>query len=197
MHNPVCRLCRREQKKLFLKGERCLSPKCSVTKRPYPPGQAGQTRPGKQSDYNRQLRAKQCAKNIYGIRETQFKKYYLEAAKTMGKTGETLLQILERRLDNVIYRLGFAFSRSQAKQFISHKKISINGKMLNIPSYLVKEKDAIELIDKGKKINKKIDLPTWLKLDSKNNKAEVVKLPTRDEIESDIEDQLIVEFYSR
>lgn len=197
MHQPVCRKCRREQAKLFLKGERCLSPKCSFVKRPYPPGLTGQNRPGKFSDYQKQLRAKQKTKAIYRVYETQFKNYYLEAAKTKGKTGETLLQLLERRLDNIIYRLGCSFSRAEAKQLVSHGHVIVNGKVVNIPSYLVKTKDIIGLVNKNSKINKKTDIPVWLKFDGKNLQAEILKLPTRDEIESDIEEQLIVEFYSR
>ncbi|EKD56271.1 MAG: 30S ribosomal protein S4 [uncultured bacterium] len=197
MKEAVCKKCRREQAKLFLKGERCLSSKCSFVKRPYAPGPAGQNRAGKFSDYKKQLRAKQKARTIYGIYEKQFKKYYLEAAKSKGMTGATLLQLLERRLDNVVYRSGFCFSRAEAKQYISHRHVMVNDKILNIPSYLIKENDTIKLIDKDKKINKKSEIPVWIKLDNKDLKASIIKYPTREDIETEIEEQLIVEFYSR
>lgn len=198
MKTPVCRLCRREQSKLFLKGERCLSPKCSFTRRPYAPGKSSQSRSGgKFSDYARQLRAKQKAKTIFGVSESQFKKYYLQAAKTKGKTGETLLQLLERRLDNAVFRLGLAKSRAQARQLISHGHILINNKKVNIPSYLVRAKEILQLKDKNKKYLSKVEIPVWLKLDAKNLEAEIAKLPSREEMDSSVDEQSIVEYYSR
>jgi len=196
MKNAVCRLCRREQAKLFLKGERCYSPKCSVTKRPYAPGAAGQNKSGKMSDYNKQLRAKQKAKAIYRVRETQFKNYYLQASKTRGQKGVALLQLLERRLDNVVYKLSFASSREEAKQLVSHRKIMVNNKILNINSYLVEVGDEIKLITKNQKLVNK-DVPIWLDLNKKDFSGKIVNIPNRDEIEQEINEQLIVEFYSR
>lgn len=197
MKNAVCRLCRREQNKLFLKGDRCNTPKCSFTRRPYGPGKSGQTRHGKFSDYAKQLRAKQKAKTIYNLLETQFKNYYLEASKTKGKTGESLLQLIERRLDNVVYRLAFTKTRSAARQLVSHRKIMLNGKIVNIPSYLVKINDKVEIVDKNFKPSNKSDIPVWIKYDNKNLSGAIVKLPSREEMEQEIDEQLIVEFYSR
>lgn len=197
MKQSICRLCRREKTKLFLKGERCLSPKCSIVKRPYPPGQHIQIKRGKLSDYANQLRAKQKVKSIYRISESQFKNYYQKAAKTKGKTGETILQLLERRLDNVVYKLGLARSLAEAHQLVSHKKIKVNNKIINISSFQVNIKDMIESLDKNKKISEKIDIPIWLKLDHKNLQGEVIKIPERSEMPLDIDEQLIVEFYSR
>lgn len=197
MKNAVCKKCRREGAKLFLKGDRCLLPKCSFIKRPYAPGMAGQNRISKQSDYKKQLRAKQKAKAIYNVLETQFKRYYLQASKTKGETGQTLLQLLERRLDNILYRAGFSYTRAQAKQLVSHRHIKVNKNIVNIPSYLVEEKDTIELIDKNHSINKKANIPIWIKINNKDLTIEITKLPGRDEIDTDIEEQLIVEFYSR
>lgn len=205
MNQSTCRLCRREKTKLFLKGERCLSPKCSVLKRPYPPGQTSQIKRGKVSDYGNQLRAKQKVKSIYRISESQFKNYYLKAVKTKGKTGETILQLLERRLDNVVYKLGLARSLAEAHQLVSHKKIKVNNKINNISSFHVKIKDVIELSDKNNKNQPKsgqskagkTDVPVWLKFDPKNLKGEVIKMPERSEMPLDIDEQLIVEFYSR
>lgn len=197
MKKAVCRLCRREQNKLFLKGDRCNSPKCSFTRRPYGPGKSGQTRHGKFSDYAKQLRAKQKAKTIYNLLETQFKNYYIEASKTKGKTGESLLQLIERRLDNVIYRFGATKTRSAARQLVSHRKILVNNKIVNIASYLIKVNDKIELADKNYKLLSNNDVPIWIKFDNKSLSGTIVKLPSREEMEQDIDEQLIVEFYSR
>lgn len=197
MKKAVCRKCRREGTKLFLKGDRCLSPKCSFTRRSYFPGLHGSARKVRLSDYGLQLREKQKTKTIYGLRERQFKKYYQQAMKTKKATGEKLLQFLETRLDNVVYRLGFASSIRQARQMVGHKNIMVNGKKINLPSYLVKAKDKIEPREKKNFPLSKTNLPVWLKLDKKNLLGEVVKIPSRQEISTDINEELIVEFYSK
>jgi len=195
--NIVCRKCRREGEKLFLKGDRCMSAKCSFVKRSYIPGQHGTARVGKLSDFGVQLREKQKTKAIYGIRETQFSNYYKKASKTKQATGEKLLQSLEARLDNIVYRLGFAASRRQARQMVSHKMFLVNEKRVNIPSYQLKEKDKIEPIKKeGYKLFK-TEIPTWLKLEKGKLVGELAKIPSRGEIETNINEGLIVEFYSR
>jgi small subunit ribosomal protein S4 len=198
----LCKLCRREGEKLFLKGEKCLSPKCPLVRRKYPPGQHGQAHK-KLSDYGRQLREKQKAKRIYGIRETQFKNYYKKATRTGGDTGELLLSFLERRLDNVVYRLGLANSKRKARQLISHGHFLVNKKKVNIPSYLTKAKDKISLAEKSlvekslKKDLKNIVIPSWLKLDKDKLEGEVLHLPKKEEIESNIDPAQIIEFYSK
>ena len=193
-----CRLCRRFGTKIFLKGERCLSPKCAVTRRNYPPGvQGAKNRKIRRSEYGTQLLEKQKAKAEYGLRERQFANIFNKAVRKKDATGEELLRLLEMRLDNIIYRLGWASSRAQARQLVLHRKINVNDKIVNIPSIVLKPKDII--IPKEKKDIKpiKMTLPKWIKLEAKALKAEIVKIPERKEIETDIDDQLIIEFYSR
>ena len=204
----VCKLCRREGEKLFLKGDRCFSPKCAIERRSYPPGlhgRQGQFR-RKESDFGMQLREKQKARRLYGVFERQFRRYFREAVRQKGLTGINLLILLERRLDNVIYRLGLASSRAQARQLISHGHFEINGRKTNIPSFLVSPGDAISVRDKSKQstlfkeIAQDVDssrVPDWLKLDEKNLSGEVVSEPTREHIDVTLNEQLIVEFYSR
>jgi len=204
----VCKLCRREGEKLFLKGDRCFSPKCAIERRSYPPGlhgRQGQFR-RKESDFGMQLREKQKARRLYGVFERQFRRYFREAVRQKGLTGINLLILLERRLDNVIYRLGLASSRAQARQLISHGHFEINGRKTNISSYLVSTGDVILVREKSKKstlfkeMAQDVDgsrVPDWLKLDEKNLSGEVVSEPTRDHIDVTLNEQLIVEFYSR
>jgi small subunit ribosomal protein S4 len=203
--DAVCRLCRREGDKLFLKGTKCTTEKCTVTKRPTPPGQHGQSR-SKLSNYGLQLREKQKVKRMYGVLERQFRKYFKIASKTKGVTGKVLLQLLERRLDNVIFRMGLATSRSQARQVVRHNFIYVNSKRTNIPSYLVDKDDVIQLQAKEKaknKIKENIELakertvPSWLEMDSTELKAKIVRLPEKEDISSTIQEQLIVELYSK
>ena len=206
--DSVCKQCRREGEKLFLKGDRCFSPKCAFERRSYPPGQHG--RQGqfrrKESDYGVQLREKQKARRLYGIFERQFRRYFRDAQRQKGLTGINLLILLERRLDNVIYRLGLASSRAQARQLISHGHFDINGRKTNIPSFLVSEGDVIAVRDNSKKTTHFKDLaqnadatrvPDWLRLDIKTLSGAVVGEPTRDNIDVTLNEQLIVEFYSR
>ena len=201
----VCRLCRRENAKLFLKGERCYSEKCSFDRREYAPGQHGQMRI-KFSEYGVQLREKQKVKRIYGILEKQFRNYFEKADRQKGITGENLLFLLERRLDNVIYRLGFAVSRGEARQLVRHNHFLMNGKKVNVPSSLVKKGDVIELKEKSKKNNKIIEslegvvrrgVPQWLELDNVVMKGIIKDMPNREDISVDINEQLIVELYSK
>lgn len=203
--DAVCRLCRREGQKLFLKGDRCYTDKCAVTRRAYAPGQHGQGR-SKASEYGTQLREKQKAKRYYGILEKQFEGYFEMASKKQGKTGENLLSILETRLDNVAYRLGFAMSRAEARQLVRHGHIKVDGKKVNIPSYLVKPGMTITLKDSSRgldKIKANVEAnafrqpPKWLEYDAENLTAKVVAQPARDDIDFPIEEQLIVEFYSK
>ena len=200
----VCRLCRRENQKLFLKGDRCYSDKCGVTRRAYSPGQHGQGRK-KLSEYGLQLREKQKARRFYGVLERQFENYFDLAVSQKGMTGENLLRILESRLDNVVYRLGFAMSRPESKQIVLHGHITVNGKKVNISSYLVKAGDIIAIKEKSRQLpkiksiieaNTGKPLPTWLDVDFENAQAKVVSLPNRDEIDLDVEEHLIVEYYS-
>ncbi len=201
----VCRMCRREGVKLFLKGDRCYTEKCAVGRRSYAPGQHGQGRK-KQSEYGLQLREKQKAKRYYGVLESQFAKYYEMASKKRGVTGENLLQILESRLDNVAYRLGFALSRPEARQLVTHGHFTVNGRRVNIPSFLVKEGDVIAVCDKSKNSPKmkavlentatKV-VPKWLELDRENHVAKVVTLAAREDIDLPIQETLIVELYSK
>lgn len=193
----VCRKCRQHGTKLFLKGARCISPKCALVRRNYRPGSHGAKTGGtlRKSEYGRQLMEKQKAKAEYGLRERQFAKTFREASRSHGATGEVLLRLLEERFDNVIYRLGWAFSRAQARQFVSHRYFTINDKITNIPSMRVKPKDQIKC---RKSIEiQKTTVPKWLKLDAKKTSAEVLREPIRAEIETDLEEQLIIEFYSR
>ncbi len=204
---PRCRLCRREGMKLFLKGERCYTDKCAFERRSYPPGQHGQAQMrAKRSDYGIRLREKQKVKRIYGVSEKQFKRYFDWADRMRGQTGHNLLQFLERRLDNVVYRLGFASSRSQARQMIVHGMFKVNGRTVDIPSYLVKPGEVIELKEKYRQnpfIQENLEavvrrgVPQWLELDAENFKGTVKALPTREDITMPIQEQLIVEFYSR
>ena len=200
-----CRLCRRENLKLFLKGERCYTEKCAFDRRNYPPGQHGQSRK-KFSDYGTQLREKQKVKRIYGILENQFRNIFKEADRQKGITGETLLALLERRLDNVIYRLGFANSRDEARQLVRHNHFLINQSKVNIPSYLVKPGDVIEIREKSKKIVRVLEalegvarrgVPQWLELDKDQMKGSMKGLPSREEITLPIQEKLIVELYSK
>ena len=200
-----CRICRREGQKLFLKGARCYSDKCSISRRNYAPGQHGQKR-AKLSEYGTQLREKQKTKSYYGVGEKQFRKYYEMASNKKGVTGENLLQILESRLDNVIYRLGFGQSRAQARQFVNHGHFEVNGKKVDIPSYLVKAGDVITIKENKKdngaiKVNMEENaarpVPAWLEMDAKNLSGKVVRLASREDVDLPIEEHLIVELYSK
>ena len=202
----VCRLCRRENLKLYLKGERCYSDKCGVERRGYPPGQHGQSR-AKFSSYGVQLREKQKVKRIYRVLENQFANYFKKAEKKKGITGETLLLSLERRLDNVACRLGFAPSRDQARQLVTHGHILVNGKKVDIPSAQVKAGDVIAVREKTRKNQQVLDsvgsvggrggIPAWMALDAEGLKGTVLALPKRDDIQMPIDEQLIVELYSK
>ena len=201
---PKCRLCRREGVKLFLKGPRCLNDKCGFARRSYSPGQHGAGR-SRLSDYALRLREKQKVKRIYGILERQFKNYFKRAERARGVTGEILLQFLERRLDNVVFRIGFTLTRNQARQRVKHGHIWVNGKRVDIPSYLVKKDDLIQFKAKGsllkeaKEIVKQVKergCPAWIKPDVNNLKAEIVRLPEREDVQFPIQEQLIVELYS-
>ncbi|GHV45274.1 30S ribosomal protein S4 [Clostridia bacterium] len=201
----VCRLCRREGQKLFLKGERCYTEKCGIGRRQYPPGQHGQGRK-KQSEYGMQLREKQKARRYYGILESQFRKYFDMANKKIGVTGENLLAILESRLDNVAYRLGFGTSRAEARQLVCHGHFTVNGKKVDIPSFLVKENDIISIKEKSRGSEKIKDVleitasrivPKWLDLDRNTLTGKVLSLASRDDIDLPLEEHLIVELYSR
>lgn len=206
--DSVCKLCRREGEKLFLKGDRCFSPKCAVERRAYPPGLHGRQSQfrRKESDYGLQLREKQKARRLYGVFERQFRRYFREAQRQKGLTGINLLIILERRLDNVIYRLGLASSRVQARQLVSHGHFDVNGRKTNVSSFLVSPGDVIMVRDNSRKsiffkeLVQNLDVtrvPDWLRLDPKNLTGEVVSEPTRDHIDVTLNEQLIVEYYSR
>lgn len=192
----VCRKCREHGTKLFLKGVRCTTPKCAFTRRSYRPGLQGpKTANPRKSEYGLQLLEKQKAKAEYGLRERQFAKTFNKAGRSKAATGEVLLSLLEERLDNVIYRLGWAVSRAQARQLVSHRNFTLNGKIVNIPSMQVKPKDVIK--PRKTIAASKTTVPKWLKLDPKNMTAEVLTYPARAEIETDLDEQLIIEFYSR
>ena len=200
-----CRQCRRENQKLFLKGDRCFSDKCALARRSYVPGQHGKDQARKKvSEYGLQLRAKQKAKRYYGVLESQFAHYFDMAARKSGITGENLLRILESRLDNVVYRAGYAMSRKEARQLVLHRHFTVNGAIVNIPSYLVKDGDkvAVKTTDRAK-IKESIEktgarpVPAWLSKDAEKMQAAVTKLPEREDIDFDIEEHLIVELYSK
>ncbi|MFP7754916.1 30S ribosomal protein S4 [Thermodesulfobacteriota bacterium B35] len=202
----TCRMCRRENLKLFLKGERCYSDKCAFERRSFAPGQHGQNRFRKVSNYAIQLREKQKVKHMYGMLEGQFRRYFQQADRAKGVTGENLLVMLERRLDNTVYRLGFASSRSQARQLVRHNHFLLNQKKVNIPSYLVKPGDVITLKEKSRKNELITDnlegvarrgVPSWLELDAKAFQGTVKSMPNRDEITMPIQEHLIVELYSK
>ena len=201
----VCRLCRREGQKLFLKGERCYTDKCSVTRRNYAPGQHGQGRK-KSSEYGIQLRAKQMTRRYYGVLESQFRHYYELAEKKEGKTGEVLLSILETRLDNVIYRLGWASSRAEARQLVVHGHFQVNGRRVDIPSYLTKPGEVISICEKSRnsakikailETNASRPIPKWLEINRDALEAKVLSTPTKEDIDLAVEETLIVELYSK
>ncbi len=198
-----CRLCRREGQKLFLKGERCYSTKCAIEKRNFPPGQHGQGRK-KVSDYGLQLREKQKAKRFYGLQETQFRNLFDKAARKKGITGENLLILLETRLDNVVFRLGFASSRKEARQLVTHGHFTVNGKKVDIPSYEVKAEDVIKVKEKSTNSPKfkeikdmAITVPSWMTVDVEKLEGKVVALPARGDIDTPVAEHLIVELYSK
>jgi len=199
-----CRLCRREGQKLFLKGERCYSPKCALERRSFPPGQNGQGRRSKISDYGLQLREKQKTKRFYGLQETQFRNLFDKAARKQGITGENLLILLETRLDNVVFRLGFASSRKEARQLVVHGHFRVNGKKVTIPSYTVKAGDVITVKEKSQSSPKfkevkdmTITVPSWMSVDVQKLEGKVLQIPTREEIDTPISEHLIVELYSK
>lgn len=203
---PVCKLCRREGGKLYLKGERCFSEKCAVTRRPYPPGQHGQART-KLSEYAIRLREKQKARRIYGLLEKQFRGYYDQATTMRGRTGEEMLGLLERRLDNAVHRMGFAGTRAQGRQLVRHSHVLVNGKRVNIPSYQVKPGDKVEIHERSKKIPyialalaaaESRQKPSWVSVEKDTLVGTVLTMPVRDELnEPAVREQYIVEYYSR
>ncbi len=203
---PDCKLCRREKTKLFLKGAKCDSPKCPIEIRPYPPGEHGRIRARENNDYLLQIREKQKAKRIYGILEKQFHNYYEEATRTRGRTGETMLQILESRLDNVVYRAGFAKSRDMARQLVGHGHVRVNGRKVNIPSYRVRESDIVEVAEKSRELTPFVvaraeagerTVPAWLGVIPDKMRILVHSLPSRPQIDTLVQEQLIVEYYSK
>jgi small subunit ribosomal protein S4 len=201
---PVCRLCRRERMKLFLKGPKCDTMRCPIERRPYPPGMHGRGRI-RESEYLFQLREKQKARRIYGLLEKQFKLIYNKANKMPGVTGENLLRLLELRIDNVVFRAGFAASRNQARQFVRHGHVSVNGQRVTIPSYTLRKGDVVELRDKAKRmivVRFNLDtidraVPQWLEVEAGEHKATVRDLPLREQIDVPVREQLIVELYSK
>jgi small subunit ribosomal protein S4 len=202
---PVCRLCRRERMKLFLKGTRCMGPKCAIERRPYPPGQHGRGRI-KESEYLVQLREKQKARRIYGVLEKQFRRYYEEATHAKGVTGTRLLQLLELRLDNVVYRGGLAMSRDQARQFVTHGHFQVNGRKVDIPSYRVKAGDVVSVRNRSRSVGRIVEaaafaagrhIPDWLILEAGELKISVVSEPARELIDVPVQEQMIVELYSK
>jgi small subunit ribosomal protein S4 len=203
--DPVCRICRREGEKLYLKGEKCYV-KCTLDRRPFPPGQHGQARRRKVSDYGIQLRAKQRARKIYGVQETQFRNYFNEATAKVGPTGLELLRRLELRLDNAVYRAGFAASRAEARQLVSHRHFSVNGRVANVPSMLLRVGDVvgvrtgskdIEPITRSQQMLSYRPMPVWLEAQANAEAVRISALPNREEMETSIEEHLIVEYYSR
>jgi small subunit ribosomal protein S4 len=199
---PACKLCRREMQKLFLKGDKCMTDKCPVERRPYPPGEHGRGR-RKESEYYIQLREKQKAKRVYGVLEKQFRNYYELATKKKGVTGENLLQILETRLDNVVYRIGFALSRAEARQEVRHGHILVNGRRVDIPSFRVKPgdiltvKSGVERMGEAAKSANKATIPSWLTVDIANMSAKVTGVPSREDIDVPVQEKMIVELYSK
>ncbi|MEW6324013.1 MAG: 30S ribosomal protein S4 [Nitrospirota bacterium] len=201
----VCRLCRREGLKLFLKGQRCYTEKCAIDRRAYPPGQQGQARP-RFSEYGQHLREKQKLKRFYGLLETQFRNYFERASRMKGATGENLLLLLERRLDNVVYRMGLASSRAEARQWIRHRHVLVNGRIVDIPAFLVRPGNVMELKEKSRELSavqralavtESHMVPGWLRVDRAHGRGEVTGLPTRDDIDLAVNEKLVVEFYSR
>ena len=204
--NAVCRLCRRGGEKLFLKGTRCVTPKCAIVKRAYPPGDHGQGRRQKLSNYGLQLKEKKKAKWMYGVLERQFRRYFKIASKSKGVTSKVLLQLLERRLDNVVFRLGLGVSRAQSRQIVRHNFVYVNSKRVNIPSYLVEQGDIIQVEAKEKamkKLRENLELSrdrtvsSWLEFNPQELKAKVLRLPEKEDIQQPIQEQLIVELYSK
>ncbi|MGB9715056.1 MAG: 30S ribosomal protein S4 [Thermodesulfovibrionales bacterium] len=202
---PLCRICRREGEKLFLKGDRCYTEKCSVDRRKYPPGQHGQGY-RKLSDYGTQLREKQKVRNTYGLLEREFRRYFEEAKRKKGITGEVLLQLLESRLDNIVYRMGFASNRRKARQLVNHGHFLVNGKRVTLPSYEIKSGDIIEVNESSRDIPEIADslskavhrgIPPWVEVDSENMRGKVLHIPAREEIQLPVKEQLIVELYSK
>lgn len=203
--SPVCRLCRRERVKLYLKGTRCDSPKCAIERRPYPPGEHGRGRI-KESEYLLQLREKQKARRIYGVREKQFRLYYSKASRAKGVTGARLLQLLESRLDNIVYRGGLAMSRPQARQFVSHGHFQVNGKKVDIPSYHVKPGDVVQVRQRSQGVDRIVEaaayaagrtIPDWLSLEAGELRISVLAEPAREMIDVPVQEQMIVELYSK
>jgi small subunit ribosomal protein S4 len=205
---PVCKLCRREERKLYLKGERCFSPKCAVERRNFPPGPHGSSRQWrrKDSDYSKQLREKQRARRIYGVLERQFRRYFQEAEHRAGLTGSNLLSILETRLDNVVFRMGLASSRAQARQLVLHGHIALNGRVVNIPSALVLSGDEVTLAEGASRLEyfkERAEMmeghrpPEWLTMDTQRMIAKILDIPTREQIDVSLDEHLIVEYYSR
>lgn len=203
--DSVCKLCRRERQKLFLKGQKCYSEKCPIEQRNYPPGQHGVSRRTKISEYGVQLREKQKIKRVYGLLETQFRNYFEKAVKQKGKTGENLVKLLERRLDNVVYRIGFASSRKQARQLIKHGHILINNKPVDIPSYLVRVGDNIQIKEKSKKLDTihnslkrvKDNTYNWITIDKASLSGTFIQIPERVDVPLEANEQLVVELYSK
>ena len=203
---PVCRLCRREGVKLYLKGERCYSPKCAMERRPYPPGQHGQKRARRPSDYAVRLREKQKLRRIYGTSERQYRNLFEDASKKKGVTGSVFLGLLESRLDNVVYRRGFAVSRRQARQLVRHGHITVNGRRVDLPSYRVRPGDEIAVAEKSRNLElirqnleamKGRKVGPWLSLDVEGMKGKFLRLPDREDLALPVNEQLVIEFYSR
>ncbi|MFH0933020.1 MAG: 30S ribosomal protein S4 [Nitrospirota bacterium] len=201
----LCRICRREGEKLFLKGDRCYTEKCAIDRRKYPPGQHGPAF-RKLSDYGIQLREKQKVRKIYGLLERKFRLYFFDAERRKGITGEVLLQLLESRLDNIVYRMGFAPNRRKARQFVTHRHFLVNGKVVSLPSYEVKAGDFVEVKESSRDIPEITDslskaehrgIPPWVEVDSANMRGKVVHIPSRDEIQLPVQEQLVVELYSK
>ncbi len=201
-----CKLCRREGEKLFLKGQRCYTPKCAIERRPFPPGQHGQNMRRKMSEYGLQLREKQKVRRVYGVLEKQFRNYFKEAARRKGVTGENLLQLLECRLDNFVYRLGFAPSRKSARQLVRHRHFTVNDRIVDVPSFQLRPTDVVKVKEKSRKLDiihmalkdadRSADLP-WLRLNKASLEGELLELPKREDIPLPVSEQLIVELYSK